>query len=102
MTIPIAPHITAFLRERLPVERRASEHTCDSYAFAFLDPPYGKGLGEMALRALAGGGWMADGSVAVIEERAGQPIVLPGGVESFDARTYGDTAITFASFTGRG
>ena len=74
----------------------------DSYAFAFLDPPYGKGLGEMALRALAGGGWLADGSVAVIEERAGQPIVLPGGFESFDARTYGDTAITFASFTGRG
>ena len=32
---PIAPHITAFLRERLPVERRASEHTCDAYAHAF-------------------------------------------------------------------
>jgi hypothetical protein len=24
---PLAPHITAFLRERLPVDRRASEHT---------------------------------------------------------------------------
>jgi integrase/recombinase XerD len=32
---PIAPHITAFLRERLPIERRASEHTCNSYAYAF-------------------------------------------------------------------
>ena len=32
---PIAPHITAFLRERLSVERQASEHTCDSYAYAF-------------------------------------------------------------------
>lgn len=32
---PIAPHITAFLQQRLPVERRASEHTCDSYAYAF-------------------------------------------------------------------
>jgi site-specific recombinase XerD len=31
----IAPHITAFLRERLPVERRASVHTCDAYAYAF-------------------------------------------------------------------
>jgi integrase/recombinase XerD len=29
---PIAPHITAFLRERLPIEREASEHTCNSYA----------------------------------------------------------------------
>lgn len=32
---PLAPHITAWLRERLPVERRASPHTCDSYAYAF-------------------------------------------------------------------
>lgn len=32
---PIAPHITAFLRQRLAVERRASDHTCDTYAYAF-------------------------------------------------------------------
>jgi integrase/recombinase XerD len=32
---PLAPHVTAFLRERLPIERRASEHTCDTYAHAF-------------------------------------------------------------------
>ena len=32
---PIAPHITAFLRERLPLQRGASEHTCDSYSCAF-------------------------------------------------------------------
>ena len=32
---PIAPHISAFLRERLPLQRGASDHTCDSYAYAF-------------------------------------------------------------------
>ena len=32
---PIAPHISAFLRERLPLQRGASAHTCDSYAYAF-------------------------------------------------------------------
>ena len=32
---PIAPHMEAFLRERLPVERGASINTCDSYAYAF-------------------------------------------------------------------
>ena len=32
---PIAPHITAYLRERLPLERGASPHTCDSYAHTF-------------------------------------------------------------------
>lgn len=31
----IAPHITAFLRDRLPLQRGASEHTCQSYAYAF-------------------------------------------------------------------
>jgi site-specific recombinase XerD len=31
----IAPHVTAFFQERLTTERRASIHTCDSYAYAF-------------------------------------------------------------------
>jgi integrase/recombinase XerD len=33
--IPLAPHLTAFLRDRLPRERGASPHTCDAYAYAF-------------------------------------------------------------------
>ena len=32
---PIASHITAFLQQRLPNERGASENTCESYAYAF-------------------------------------------------------------------
>lgn len=32
---PIAPHITAFLQERLPLQRGASAHTCESYAYTF-------------------------------------------------------------------
>ena len=31
----IAPHITAFLQQHLPVERHASDNTCNSYAYAF-------------------------------------------------------------------
>lgn len=31
----IAPHLTAFLRDRLPLQRGASPHTCDSYAYSF-------------------------------------------------------------------
>ncbi len=31
----IASHITSFLQQRLPVERRASDNTCESYAYAF-------------------------------------------------------------------
>lgn len=29
----IAPHVTAFLRERLPRHQAASQHTCDTYAY---------------------------------------------------------------------
>ena len=32
---PLAPHVTAFFQQRLPVERCASPHTSDSYAYAF-------------------------------------------------------------------
>src|ERR1700731_2827570 len=31
----VAPHITAYLRERLPNERKASPLTTDTYAYAF-------------------------------------------------------------------
>jgi integrase/recombinase XerD len=31
----LAPHLTAFLRDRLAVERGASPRTCDTYAYAF-------------------------------------------------------------------
>jgi integrase/recombinase XerD len=32
---PIAPLITGFLREHLPIERGYSPHTCETYAYAF-------------------------------------------------------------------
>src|SRR5215472_1084132 len=32
---PLAPHLTAFFQQRLTLESRASENTCDSYAYAF-------------------------------------------------------------------
>lgn len=31
----LAPHLKTFLSEHLPQERRASPHTCDTYAYAF-------------------------------------------------------------------
>jgi len=67
----------------------------DRYDIAFLDPPYGQGLGEAALQALLQGGWLKAGAIAVIEERAGTALDLPAGFEVFDARTYGDTTVTF-------
>ena len=68
----------------------------EGFTLAFLDPPYGKGLAERALASVAAGGWLADGAVIVIEERADAVIALPAGFEPVDRRTYGDTQVLFA------
>lgn len=58
----------------------------------FLDPPYGRGLGQKALAAAAAGGWLAPGTLVVWEENA--PMTAPQGFEPVDARRYGDTHVT--------
>jgi 16S rRNA (guanine966-N2)-methyltransferase len=67
----------------------------DCYDIAFLDPPYGKGLGERALNGLASGGWLKPGGIAVFEERAGTEITVPPAYEALDQRTWGDTEVRF-------
>ena len=51
--------------------------TMQSFDLVFLDPPYGKGLGVRALQSAAEGGWIREGAVAVLEERADAEIALP-------------------------
>ncbi|KMW60616.1 16S rRNA (guanine(966)-N(2))-methyltransferase [Candidatus Rhodobacter oscarellae] len=67
---------------------------CQSAPFdlVFLDPPYGKGLGERALQAAQDGGWLAPRALVVWEESAEMP--PPEGFAPQDARRYGDTHIT--------
>jgi 16S rRNA (guanine966-N2)-methyltransferase len=65
------------------------------FQLLFADPPYGKGLGELALCAAADGGWLAAGAVCVHEERADiEPAALPG-FSAIDRRVYSDTALHF-------
>lgn len=61
------------------------------YGLVFLDPPYGKGLGEAALASARDGGWLAPGALVVWEE--GAPPVPPAGFETLDQRRYGDTLV---------
>lgn len=68
----------------------------EPYTLAFLDPPYGKGLGERALASLKAGGWLAPGALVVVEENAKTEPLLPDGFTAVDRRAYGDTAFTFA------
>lgn len=62
------------------------------FGLIFLDPPYGKGLGEAALASCISGGWIAPGALVVWEESS--PPIPPQGYDLLDQRKYGDTLIT--------
>lgn len=63
----------------------------------FLDPPYGKGLGEKALLSARAGGWLAPDVTVVFEEAVDSPIALPEGFVLDDRREYGAAAVHFIS-----
>ncbi len=65
----------------------------EPYDLVFLDPPYGKGMGEAALASAAEGGWLVPGALAVWEESADARVTLPEGAELLDERRYGETAV---------
>jgi 16S rRNA (guanine966-N2)-methyltransferase len=61
----------------------------------FLDPPYGKGLGEQALVSLRDNGWLKPETVLVLEEGADTDIAMPTGFVLDDRREYGAAAVHF-------
>ena len=62
------------------------------FDLVFLDPPYGKGLGQQALATARAGGWLAQGAQVVWEENAAMD--APQGFTRTDRRRYGDTHVT--------
>ena len=69
--------------------------TMGPFDLVFLDPPYGKGLGEKALVSLAAGNWLAKDATIVLEEGAEVTLDLPPGFEVEDRREYGAAAVHF-------
>lgn len=62
------------------------------FTLVFLDPPYGRAMGERALASALAGGWLAPGAMIVWEESiAPRP---PAAVTQLDQRRYGDTLVT--------
>jgi 16S rRNA (guanine966-N2)-methyltransferase len=62
------------------------------YTLIFLDPPYGKAMGEAALASALATNWLAPGALVVWEESA-PPTVAPA-FSQIDQRKYGDTIVT--------
>ena len=78
----------------LPLDaRRPGPNPGAPHDLVFLDPPYGKGLGEAALGAALAGGWIAGGALIVWEESA--RVTPPEGLRVIEERRYGDTVIRF-------
>ncbi len=72
--------------------------TIQPFTLLFADPPYGKGLGELALASARDGGWLVPGALCVVEEVASAAF---GSVEGFalaDERSYGETVIRLLEF----
>jgi 16S rRNA (guanine966-N2)-methyltransferase len=65
-----------------------------------LDPPYAMPEDELAavLRALAGGGWLADGALVVVERGSRSPEPRwPAGLARESVRRYGETTLWTAT-----
>ena len=69
---------------------RLSAWTGAPFDLVFLDPPYGKGLGERALDAVRD--WLSPGALVVWEESAA--MIPPEGFMPVDQRKFGTSQIT--------
>lgn len=66
----------------------------EPFDLVFLDPPYGKGLGERTLALLGSGGWITGDAVIMLEVGADETPELPA-FETLDERGYGAAKVFF-------
>lgn len=69
------------------------------FDLVFLDPPYGKGLGETALAKLKAGGWIGPDALLVFEVGADEAPDTPG-FDVLDERAYGAAKVLFLKPAG--
>ena len=65
---------------------------------AFLDAPYGQGLAEPALAALAAGNWLKPESRILVELARDEDFSVPAGFEAEDERAWGKSRVVFLRF----
>jgi len=104
-----APGALAVLRKNvaavgLPGEVRAgkvaavlSSGAASPFDLVFLDPPYAVVDLTAELGALASGGWVAPGSLVIVERsRRADPVVWPPPLAPLRVRHYGETSLYWA------
>lgn len=65
------------------------------FDLVFLDPPYGKSLGEKAIERLRDGNWLARNALLVVEDSTAKGPLE--GFERLDHRRFGESHITLLS-----
>lgn len=73
--------------------------TTEPFRLMFADPPYDKGLGERALAAAATGGWLVDGALVILEERASNEPDVSAAFRPVEIRAFGDTKMHFFRYS---
>jgi 16S rRNA (guanine966-N2)-methyltransferase len=66
-------------------------HPIEPFSLAFVDPPYGRGLGEQAVVAARTGGWLTPAALIVVEEARRSTFTAPEGFDELERRSYDDT-----------
>ncbi len=68
---------------------------------AFLDPPYNKGLADMALLGLKNKGWLEQEALCVVEISAKEILDIPKDFNFLNERIYGPTRIAFLQYNSQ-
>jgi 16S rRNA (guanine966-N2)-methyltransferase len=70
-------------------------HPLEPFSLGFLDPPYGKGLAEIALASARDGGWLLPDALVVVEEAVKAGFTAPEGFTELERRQHDDTEFVF-------
>ena len=70
-------------------------HPIDPFSLVFADPPYGRGLAELALASARNGGWLAPAALVIVEESAAAAFEAQENFEEIERRHYDDTQLIF-------
>ena len=65
------------------------------FDLAFIDAPYGQGLGGKALAGLITGQWLNSTALIVMEDRADSGLIAPAGTTLLETRSWGETEVHF-------
>ena len=98
-TLGTAVRSRLFKRDATKIGQRGSMPPFD---LVFLDPPYGKGLGDKALQALHAGEWLTPNALLILEEAVSAPFMSPAGFTLEREKTGGDTLLRFLRYDGGG